>query len=527
MPAACSVTRLLEREAYRRLVLVASEKRLHRPRLDRAANQVVQRVPVALLERRALGLPVIGEDDDLVGARSVSAGPRDSPELLVELAERFDRVVPLETGVVRDLVVAGQRRVNGGTAAEHVRDHREDDEVAEEDAHGRTQERIGTAPCPRGCTSRRRRAAQLEDDFTDEERHGTRDVVSVRKECAVAGFALRSALILLTVRITSSAPPERRFPRLVPPSTSRPEPFVRRRSISLQSPGAEHVISVPVSFSTQRKAGMSSFEPSRIPAWLAPVWDERIGFPLDELVRAGREPACHLRCVAIAERSLKHGVGEAVDLDEDDAGPVAVNLLPERRAIRSITRSEYVSSLLTPSAIWNTSVAAAAARAPARAQPNVSTTMESLTMMAAVQRTAASRTRATRNPLRTVNGSRIRAMAGTISALRMPMTATTPNAPSTPSTRSPGSRSAAVRSPAAARVQPTSKLRRRSSGRRTTRRSPRPSGPRPWGCEAVTHRAYRALAPLGFYLQMLELTLERAVQRSGGAAKEPSDDAVV
>ena len=31
----------------------------------------------------------------------------------------------------------------------------------------------------------------------------------------------------------------------------------------------------PFSFSTQRKAGMSSLEPSRIPAWLAPVWDER------------------------------------------------------------------------------------------------------------------------------------------------------------------------------------------------------------------------------------------------------------
>ena len=105
---ACSVARLVEREAYRRVVLVASEKRLHRPRLDRAANQVVQRVSVALLERRALRLPVIGEDDDLVRARSVSAGPCDSPELLVELAERLDRVVPLETGV-RHLVVAGQR----------------------------------------------------------------------------------------------------------------------------------------------------------------------------------------------------------------------------------------------------------------------------------------------------------------------------------------------------------------------------------------------------------------------------------
>ena len=31
----------------------------------------------------------------------------------------------------------------------------------------------------------------------------------------------------------------------------------------------------PDSFSTQRNAGMSSFEPSRIPAWLAPVCDDR------------------------------------------------------------------------------------------------------------------------------------------------------------------------------------------------------------------------------------------------------------
>ena len=31
----------------------------------------------------------------------------------------------------------------------------------------------------------------------------------------------------------------------------------------------------PCSFSTQRNAGMSSFEPSRMPAWLAPVCDDR------------------------------------------------------------------------------------------------------------------------------------------------------------------------------------------------------------------------------------------------------------
>ena len=43
-------------------------------------------------------------------------------------------------------------------------------------------------------------------------------------------------------------------------------PVACRRSISAQSGGAEHVIIVPVSFSTQRNAEMSSFEPRRIPA---------------------------------------------------------------------------------------------------------------------------------------------------------------------------------------------------------------------------------------------------------------------
>ena len=52
-------------------------------------------------------------------------------------------------------------------------------------------------------------------------------------------------------------------------------PVECRRSISAQSAGDEQTIIVLVSFSTQRNAGMSSLEPSRIPAWLAPVCEER------------------------------------------------------------------------------------------------------------------------------------------------------------------------------------------------------------------------------------------------------------
>jgi hypothetical protein len=66
--------------------------------------------------------------------------------------------------------------------------------------------------------------------------------------------------------MTSSASPERRFPRLVPPSTSRPMPVARSRSMRAQSSGAEHAVRRPLSLSTHRNAGMSSLEPSRMPA---------------------------------------------------------------------------------------------------------------------------------------------------------------------------------------------------------------------------------------------------------------------
>src|SRR5215210_3645472 len=70
--------RFLQREPHRGVVLVASEERLNRPLVDRAANEVVQPIPVALLERRALRLPVVGEDDDFVRARGVAGRPLDA-----------------------------------------------------------------------------------------------------------------------------------------------------------------------------------------------------------------------------------------------------------------------------------------------------------------------------------------------------------------------------------------------------------------------------------------------------------------
>ena len=88
-------------------------------------------------------------------------------------------------------------------------------------------------------------------------------------------MAFFSASMRLTVRITSAASPESRLLRLAPPSASSPWPLECRSSMSAQSAGAEQVMMRPVSFSTQRNAGMSALEPRSSPAWEAPVCDER------------------------------------------------------------------------------------------------------------------------------------------------------------------------------------------------------------------------------------------------------------
>src|SRR5213079_2094444 len=113
--------------------------------LDGPPDELVEAVAVALLERRTLRLAVIGEDDDLVGPRRVWARAVDARELLVELAQRLERVGALEARMVRDLVVARERRVHRGTPHHHVREDGVDDQVADEDAHRGTHEGIEAA----------------------------------------------------------------------------------------------------------------------------------------------------------------------------------------------------------------------------------------------------------------------------------------------------------------------------------------------------------------------------------------------
>ena len=91
---------------------------------------------------------------------------------------------------------------------------------------------------------------------------------------------------------------------------------------------------------------MSSFEPSRIPAWLAPVCEERsVSHSARPYVSSATQRAI-VRGVAVSHRPAQHRHGQPVDLEEDDPGNLGGgDRCPCRRAIRCGCGSRYVSSL--------------------------------------------------------------------------------------------------------------------------------------------------------------------------------------
>ena len=75
----------------------------------------------------------------------------------------------------------------------------------------------------------------------------------------------------LMTKALRCASPVKRLPTLLPPCASSPWPLETRRSISVASAGWLETRSRPLAFSYQRKAGMPSLLPCRMPAWLAEV----------------------------------------------------------------------------------------------------------------------------------------------------------------------------------------------------------------------------------------------------------------
>ena len=247
----------------------------------------------------------------------------------------------------------------------------------------------------------------------------------------------------LTVRIVSSASPDSRLPRLAPPSTSSPLPVARRRSISTQSSGEEHARSRPVSFSTQRNAGMSSLEPSRIPAWLAPVCDERsVSHSASRYPSSAIQPAI---VGALPSRMASRRTGSArPSISRKMIPGTWWSRSPWRRAMRRVTLRLYWSSSFVPRTACRTRLAAAITSDATSASPNESTRMSSGRSRFAAISSPASAMSTSRKPATSMNGSRSAARIGGSSALSTATSAATRNAAPVCSSPTPGTTDAAI-----------------------------------------------------------------------------------
>jgi hypothetical protein len=99
--------------------LVAAGMRLDVAGPTRLADEVLERHAVAILERRALRLAVIGQHDELVGPRRVRDGRSHAGQLAVDLTQHGQGVVALDPRVVGDLVVGEEGRVDDRPPGEH------------------------------------------------------------------------------------------------------------------------------------------------------------------------------------------------------------------------------------------------------------------------------------------------------------------------------------------------------------------------------------------------------------------------
>ena len=127
------------------------------------------------------------------GRGRVAAGALDLREVVVELAQGLERVGALEAGVVRHLVVARERRVDGGSPAHDVGEHARDDQVAHEDAERAPHQRVDAAAVAARlhvAADRAQSRDPLEDDLPAEEDERARHVVAVGEERPVAGIGL-------------------------------------------------------------------------------------------------------------------------------------------------------------------------------------------------------------------------------------------------------------------------------------------------------------------------------------------------
>src|SRR5262245_38891926 len=92
---------------------------------NQPTDQFRERDTIPLPERRALTLPMVRENDEVVGAWRACRRAFERREELIQRRQCFERIGAVDPRVMRDLVVAEQRCVDRREAVEHISDERE------------------------------------------------------------------------------------------------------------------------------------------------------------------------------------------------------------------------------------------------------------------------------------------------------------------------------------------------------------------------------------------------------------------
>ena len=296
------------------------------------AHQVLERFPVAVAEGLPLRLAVVGEDDQPVGARSVGAGEGDPGDLAVEVAQHGEGVVAFDPGVVGDLVVGEEGRVDERAAGEDVADDAGDLEVALDDggpgAHGGVGARAGDPRTDVVAELPPHRPALAED--VDERQHerardrvGTSEVgrvVDPDRPPAVQHRAHRQHRVRRVagedVGAAGAARVQQPAPVRVPPlqlfGVARVVGDDRRAAVLLPPAEGRHVLVGAVQQARLAGAGLRG----------------PVGLPPAQPVGAAAQPGGEVGRVAGGQRPVQDVVGEPVDLQEEDARHLALHVLP-------------------------------------------------------------------------------------------------------------------------------------------------------------------------------------------------------
>ena len=293
---------------------------------------------------------MVGHDDEAIRPGRGRGGLLQRRDRPVHAVEGVEGLGPLGPAVVRDLVVVGVVDVDDRCAAVHLLDDEGRRQVAEADVGGGARDRVGPAAVHPRDDAGPHLAARLDVllDHLGHEADDRAEVVVRAGEERHEGLALAQALALVLDRghrdVGAAASPEKRLPTLAPSFEQQP--------LAVRDPGRD-LHRVVRMVGDHDPAGSLLVPAEGRDAVVVAVQDPGLAgrggrgqerLPARQPVAAGANPVGQVRDAAGPDLAGQDRLGEAVDLDDHEAGLVGPHhalaagghLLHEDREVRVV-----------------------------------------------------------------------------------------------------------------------------------------------------------------------------------------------